>query len=47
MRLSFEDYLDAKFPLDERSLNRDVRTLFESFLRSHADLRIMDTACGM
>ena len=46
MRLSFEDYLDAKFPLDERSLNRDVRTLFESFLRSHADLRILDMGCG-
>lgn len=46
MSLSFEDYLDAKFPLDERSLNRDVRTLFESFLRSHAELRILDMGCG-
>ena len=46
MSLSFEDYLDAKFPLDERSLNRDVRALFESFLRSHADLRILDMGCG-
>ena len=46
MSLSFEDYLDAKFPLDERSLNRDVRTLFESFLRSHAELRSLDMGCG-
>jgi SAM-dependent methyltransferase len=46
MSIAFAEYLDAKYPLDERSLNRDVRALFESSLRSHSALRILDMGCG-
>ena len=46
MSSAFADYLDAKYPLDERSLNRDVRAVFESALRSHAAVRVLDIGCG-
>jgi len=46
MSIAFDEYLDAKYPLDERSLNRDVRALFESSLRSHSAPRILDMGCG-
>jgi SAM-dependent methyltransferase len=46
MSVAFAEYLDAKYPLDERSLNGDVRALFESSLRSHSALRILDMGCG-
>jgi SAM-dependent methyltransferase len=46
MSIAFAEYLDAKYPLDERSLNRDVRAVFESALRSHSSVRVLDIGCG-
>ena len=46
MSIAFAEYLDAKYPLDERSLNRDVRAVFESALRSHSAVRVLDIGCG-
>ncbi|NDE34298.1 MAG: class I SAM-dependent methyltransferase, partial [Gammaproteobacteria bacterium] len=46
MTISFGDYLDAKFLLDERSLNRDVKAVFWAALRSRLELRVLDLGCG-
>jgi len=46
MTISFGDYLDAKFLLDERSLNRDVKAVFWAALRSRLVLRVLDLGCG-
>ena len=46
MSVDFQAYLDAKFPLDERSLNRDVRALFEALLGERAAARLLDIGAG-
>jgi len=46
MTISFGDYLDAKFLLDERSLNRDVKAVFWAAIRSRLVLRVLDLGCG-
>lgn len=40
------DYLDAKFPLDDRSLNPAVRDLFLAALRGRDFASILDLGCG-
>ena len=47
MSLSFSDYLDAKFPLDERSLNPDVRAVFQAALCSRVSAQLLDLGCGL
>ena len=46
MTLAFPDYLDAKFPLDERSLNARVREAFLERLRGREGLEILDLGAG-
>lgn len=47
MDISFCDYLEAKYALDERSLNSDVRALFQSVIGSFRTVRILDIGCGL
>lgn len=44
--IPFADYLDAKFALDERSLNEDVRVLLSSRLRDRSRLSCLDVGSG-
>jgi len=46
MRLDFPAYLEAKLPLDERSLNPEVRAVFHSALRGRISARVLDIGCG-
>lgn len=46
MPVSFAEYLEAKFDLDERSLNRDVRAAFEQELRRRPGPRCLDVGAG-
>jgi SAM-dependent methyltransferase len=46
MSIPFRDYLDAKYGLDERSLNPDVRAAFLASLRSHTTLKLLDLGAG-
>jgi hypothetical protein len=42
----FAEFLEAKFALDERSLNRDVREAFRSALRSLPRIECLDVGAG-
>ena len=44
--VSFADYLTAKFALDERSFNRDVRREWAACLPSQGELRCLDLGTG-
>lgn len=44
--IPFSDYLDAKFALDERSLNEQVRVALSSQLRGRARLSCLDVGSG-
>jgi hypothetical protein len=47
MHIEFADYLEAKFPLDERSLNADVRqACFERLGRKRGVLHCLDVGTG-
>ena len=46
MPVSFADYLDAKFPLDERSLNREVRGAFLAALEGLPQITCLDVGAG-
>jgi SAM-dependent methyltransferase len=46
MAATFRDYLDAKFALDERSLNPAVRSAFLSSLRDRPALALLDLGTG-
>ncbi len=46
MPVSFVDYLKAKFALDERSLNREVRAVFVDALRSLSHIDCLDVGSG-
>jgi len=46
MPVSFADYLEAKFALDERSLNCDVRGAFLDALRSLPHIQCLDVGAG-
>jgi len=46
MPVSFTDYLAAKFALDERSLNPEVRGAFLEALRGLAEIRCLDAGAG-
>ena len=46
MPVSFVDYLQAKFALDERSLNREVRAAFVDALRSLSQIDCLDVGSG-
>lgn len=44
--IPFSDYLDAKFALDERSLNVEVRSLLAARLRGRTRLNCLDVGSG-
>lgn len=44
--IPFSDYLDAKFALDERSLNSEVRSLLAARLRGRTRLNCLDVGSG-
>jgi SAM-dependent methyltransferase len=44
--ISFHDYLEAKFALDERSLNREVQTEFARWLSDQPQLTCLDLGTG-
>jgi SAM-dependent methyltransferase len=46
MGIGFEDYLDVKFPLDERSLNPDARRVFFEELRARPQAAVLDLGAG-
>lgn len=46
MDIGFTDYLHAKFPLDERSLNRQVRALLVNSLQGRPEIRCLDLGTG-
>lgn len=46
MSLALGDFLDAKFPLDDRSLNPAVRDLCWAALRGRGYASILDLGCG-
>jgi len=46
MPVAFADFLKAKFALDERSLNREVRGAFLDALRSLAQIECLDVGAG-
>ena len=46
MSNAFCAYLDAKFPLDERSLNPAARSLFQMALQRRASAAVLDLGCG-
>lgn len=46
MSVTFRDYLDIKFALDERSLNPTVKTAFLAALRDRAPLACLDIGAG-
>jgi protein-L-isoaspartate O-methyltransferase len=46
MPVSVADYLQAKFALDERSLNREVRAAFLDALRSLPQIECLDVGAG-
>jgi hypothetical protein len=46
MPVPFADYLDAKFALDERSLNRNVREAFMDALHSLPRVQCLDVGAG-
>lgn len=46
MPLAFADFLQAKFALDERSLNREVRGAFLDALRSLPQIQCLDVGAG-
>jgi SAM-dependent methyltransferase len=46
MPVSFADYLKAKFALDERSLNREVRGAFLDALHSLPQIQCLDVGAG-
>ena len=46
MPVSFAEYLEAKFDLDERSLNREVREAFLRALHGLAEIRCVDVGAG-
>lgn len=46
MPVSFAEYLEAKFALDERSLNREVRGAFLDALRSLPQIQCLDVGAG-
>jgi SAM-dependent methyltransferase len=46
MPVAFADFLQAKFALDERSLNREVRAAFLGALRSLPQIQCLDVGAG-
>ena len=46
MPVAFPEYLAAKFALDERSLNREVRAAFLAALRGLSRIRCLDAGAG-
>ena len=46
MPVAFAGFLEAKFALDERSLNREVRAAFLDALRSLPQIRCLDVGAG-
>ena len=46
MLLPFAEYLEAKFALDERSLNREVRKAFVGALGSLPQILCLDPGAG-
>ncbi len=46
MPVPFAEYLEAKFDLDERSLNRDVRAALLEMLRQMPEIRCLDVGAG-
>ena len=46
MSVSFADYLNAKFALDERSLNGEVRRAYEQALHSLPKIECLDVGAG-
>lgn len=46
MSLALSDFLDAKFPLDDRSLNPAVREMFLAALLGRDGADILDLGCG-
>ena len=46
MPVAFADFLQAKFALDERSLNREVRAAFLDALRSLPQIHCLDVGAG-
>ena len=46
MSVAFAEYLAAKFALDERSLNREVRGAFQDALRGLPQIRCLDVGAG-
>lgn len=46
MPVAFSEYLEAKFDLDERSLNREVRAAFMQALRRLPAVRCVDVGAG-
>jgi SAM-dependent methyltransferase len=47
MQVPFAEYLEAKFALDERSLNREVRAAFLNALRSLPRIECLDVGAGV
>ena len=46
MLVPFAEYLEAKFALDERSLNREVRAAFVDALRGLPRIECLDVGAG-
>jgi ubiquinone/menaquinone biosynthesis C-methylase UbiE len=46
MLVPFAEYLEAKFALDERSLNREVRAAFLDVLRGLPRIECLDVGAG-
>ena len=46
MPIAFADYLQAKFALDERSLNHEVRGAFLDALHSLPQIQCLDVGAG-
>ena len=46
MTVPFSDYLKAKYMLDERSLNREVQSIFLAAVRAFPLLRVLDLGAG-
>lgn len=46
MPVAFADYLESKFDLDERSLNREVRAAFLQALHQFPEVRCLDVGAG-
>ena len=46
IQTSFQDYLNAKYSIDSKSINSDAESMFLTRLETRASPRILDVGCG-